>query len=189
MCEGTSIVIASLWRGWVLGPISVLVLVALGAAGGLFLGQFARRWFGQVNGLPADGAPHVVRPSVATALVHEIAPDDARDEVPTATATATTAAAAERRTLIEACIRLRSLVSDAGLREILDDALSSGGVVAMIPTGEKFDPSLHHSIGVVMTTEPRLDMTIATTDKPGYMDHGRVIQAAEVSVHRYTEGN
>lgn len=91
----------------------------------------------------------------------------------------------ERAALVHACIRIRTVTSDAAIREIADDGLAGGGVLTIIPTGERFDPQRHQSIGEIATTDPAQDCIIARTDRPGFEDHGQRIRPAEVLVQRF----
>ena len=92
---------------------------------------------------------------------------------------------AERAALVQACIRIRTLTSDPALQEIADDGLAEGGVITVIPTGQRFDPHRHQSVGELPTADPAQDCIIARTDRPGYEDHGRRIRPAEVLVLRF----
>lgn len=91
---------------------------------------------------------------------------------------------AERAALIQACIRIRILTTDPAIGEIADDGLAKGGVVAVVPTGQRFDPRRHQSVGELPTADPAQDCIIARTDRPGYDDHGQRIRPAEVLVLR-----
>ncbi|HEX4428009.1 MAG TPA: nucleotide exchange factor GrpE [Frankiaceae bacterium] len=95
------------------------------------------------------------------------------------------APSAERAALVLACIRIRGLSSDPAIREIADDGLAKGGVVPIIPTGQRFDPHRHQSVGELPTADPAQDCIIARTDRPGYDDHGRRIRPPEVLVLRF----
>jgi hypothetical protein len=92
---------------------------------------------------------------------------------------------AERAALVLACIRIRSLTSDPSIREIADDGLAKGGIVTIIPTGQRFDPHRHQSVGELPTADPAQDCIIARTDRPGYEDHGQRIRPPEVLVLRF----
>jgi hypothetical protein len=99
--------------------------------------------------------------------------------------TSTKGLSTERAALVQACIRIRMLTSDPAIREIADDGLSDGGVVTVVPTGERFDPQRHHSVGEVATNDPAQDRIIARTDRPGFEDHGQRIRPADVLVLRF----
>ncbi|HEX4016424.1 MAG TPA: nucleotide exchange factor GrpE [Frankiaceae bacterium] len=92
---------------------------------------------------------------------------------------------AERAALVQAVIRIRTLTADPAIREIADDGLAESGVVTIVPTGERFDPRLHQSVGELPTADPAQDCIIARTDRPGFEDHGRRIRPAEVLVLRF----
>ena len=94
---------------------------------------------------------------------------------------------AERAALVQACIRARDMVSSEVVRRILGDALADAGVGEVDPTGERFDPDIHCSVGLVHTTDPHLDSMVESSERVGYLDRGRQLRLADVVVYSYGE--
>ncbi|HTW08437.1 MAG TPA: nucleotide exchange factor GrpE [Acidimicrobiales bacterium] len=90
-----------------------------------------------------------------------------------------------RQALVEACIRARDMVSGGSVRRILGDALAEAGVREVDPTGERFDPERHCSVGITNTPDPALDDVVASAERVGYEDRGRSLRAASVIVYSY----
>ncbi len=89
---------------------------------------------------------------------------------------------AERDALVQACIRARDMTGGGAVRRILGEALALAGVTEVDPAGQRFDPDVHCSVGVLHTPVPRLDATIASAERVGYDDHGRHLRLPEVIV-------
>jgi hypothetical protein len=89
---------------------------------------------------------------------------------------------AERDALVKACIRARDLAGSGVVRRVLGEALALAGVTEVDPTGQRFDPDMHCSVGVLHTPLPRLDATVASAERVGYDDHGRHLRPPEVIV-------
>lgn len=91
--------------------------------------------------------------------------------------------AAERATLLTACIRARDLSPSPAIKQILGDALRKAGVTEEDPAGQPFDPDEHCSVGVMAAPSPTLDATVYRSERVGYRDHGRQVRPAEVVVY------
>ena len=95
---------------------------------------------------------------------------------------------AERDVLVRACIRARDLAASAAIRQVIGDALTKAGVIEDDPTGQRFDPERHRSVGVTPTGDPALDDTIASAERVGYLDRGRQLRPAEVILFSLAQG-
>jgi hypothetical protein len=93
--------------------------------------------------------------------------------------------AGERAALVGLCIdladRLRSTAP--GLRARAHRGLAEVGVVALEPDGHPFDRDRHDAVDREPTTDPARDRTVASTDRTGYADRGRVLRRPEVVVY------
>jgi molecular chaperone GrpE (heat shock protein) len=56
-------------------------------------------------------------------------------------------------------------------------------VVPVAPDGEPFDGAHHDAVDREPTTDPARDRTVASTERTGYLDHGRVLRRPEVVVY------
>ncbi|PVZ09954.1 nucleotide exchange factor GrpE [Actinomycetospora cinnamomea] len=94
-------------------------------------------------------------------------------------------AAGERDALIALCIDLadRLRTTAPGLRARLHRGLAEVGVVPLEPDGRPFDRARHDAVDREPTTDPARDRTVASTERPGYADRGRVLRRPEVVVH------
>ena len=95
--------------------------------------------------------------------------------------------AAERRSLVNACIRARDMVSSGAVRRILGHALAEAGVMEVDPTGQQFNPDVHCSVGLVHTKDPTLEAVIASAERVGYQDRGRQLRPPNVYVFTHAE--
>ena len=109
-----------------------------------------------------------------------------REDVQTGDA-AVTDTVAERRSLVNACIRVRDMVSSGAVRRILGDALAEAGVMEVDPTGQQFNPDVHCSVGLVHTKDPTLEAVIASAERVGYQDRGRQLRPPNVYVFTHAE--
>lgn len=93
--------------------------------------------------------------------------------------------AEQRGALISGCVRARGLLDDQLLIEVLDDALRHGGVHIVDPTGSRANPSEHRTAGTDPASAPNQDGVISRTLRPGFIDAGRVLRAADVVVYKW----
>ncbi|GAA4255938.1 nucleotide exchange factor GrpE [Dactylosporangium darangshiense] len=95
----------------------------------------------------------------------------------------------ERDLLVAAMIdigdRLRD--RDPALWKRLNRHLGEVGVECVIVDGQPYDERLHDAVGREPTADPDLQKTVASTERAGYVDRGRVLRLPEVMVFR-TEG-
>ncbi|HSK58109.1 MAG TPA: nucleotide exchange factor GrpE [Actinomycetospora sp.] len=93
--------------------------------------------------------------------------------------------AGERAALVALCIdladRLRSTAP--GLRARAHRGLAEVGVVPLEPDGRPFDRHRHDAVDREPTTDPARDRTVASTERTGYADRGRVLRRPEVVVY------
>ena len=96
-----------------------------------------------------------------------------------------TSQATERAALVELCVDLadRLRTTGPGLRARLHRGLADVGVVAVEPDGLPFDGAHHDAVDREATTDPARDRTVASTERTGYLDHGRVLRRPEVVVY------
>ncbi|MBO0868448.1 MAG: nucleotide exchange factor GrpE [Micromonosporaceae bacterium] len=97
---------------------------------------------------------------------------------------AASADAADRATLIRACIYLRDRITSTALAQRLDQALEEVGVVTLQPVGEPFDPTWQEAAGVEPTQDPAHVGTVAMVETPGYADRGVLLRAPVVTVYQ-----
>jgi hypothetical protein len=157
-------------------PFEILLVAAALVAGAVIANGFGsatrRRARGDASARPARAKPPAEMSAVA-----------ARATVVAGSAAAPiTDPRTERDILVRACIRARDLATSSALRQVLGDALTQAGVTEEDPTGERFDPDLHRSVGVTSTADPELDAVVASSPRVGYSDHGRQMRPAEVIV-------
>ena len=96
-----------------------------------------------------------------------------------------TAPSTERAALVELCIDLadRLRTDGPGLRARLHRGLADVGVVPVEPDGLPFDGAHHDAVDREPTPDPARDRTVASTERTGYLDHGRVLRRPEVVVY------
>jgi molecular chaperone GrpE (heat shock protein) len=95
----------------------------------------------------------------------------------------TTTPAQDRATLVALCIDLADRLDATGLRARVHRGLAEVGVVPVAPDGEPFDGAHHDAVDREPTTDPARDRTVASTERTGYLDHGRVLRRPEVVVY------
>ncbi|MDP9643018.1 molecular chaperone GrpE (heat shock protein) [Actinopolyspora lacussalsi] len=93
-------------------------------------------------------------------------------------------ALAEREKLIELCMYAFDRTRSAGVTERLTEGMSTVGVTALRPDGERFDPTRHEAGGTVATGDHSLDGVIAETEVLGFSDRGHMLRAPVVVVYR-----
>ncbi|SDJ86041.1 GrpE protein [Actinopolyspora mzabensis] len=93
-------------------------------------------------------------------------------------------ALAEREKLIELCMYAFDRTRSAGVTERLTEGMSTVGVTALRPDGERFDPTRHEAGGTVATGDHSLDGVIAETEVLGFSDRGRMLRPPVVVVYR-----
>jgi hypothetical protein len=118
------------------------------------------------------GRPEPVRAAPAPARPAPASPASAVDPAP----------AQQRDSLVRLCVELYDGLDNPALRERLARALAEVGVVAVQADGMVFDPRQHRAIGRVTATDPALHNLVASTERPGYADHGQLLRPADVSV-------
>ncbi|GAA0745685.1 nucleotide exchange factor GrpE [Dactylosporangium roseum] len=95
------------------------------------------------------------------------------------------AADADRRALVQACIYVRDRVTSKALGDRLGTALQEAGVTTVEPVGARFDPAHHEAGGATPSSDPALIGSIAAVEVPGYVDRdGRVLRAPIVTVYQ-----
>lgn len=94
-------------------------------------------------------------------------------------------AAGDRAALVALCIDLadRLRTTAPGLRARAHRGLAEVGVVPIEPDGHPFDRARHDAVDREPTTDPARDRTIASTERTGYVDRGRVLRRPEVVVY------
>jgi molecular chaperone GrpE len=97
------------------------------------------------------------------------------------------AAARDRTLLVELCVDLYDRLTSDGLRDKLRVGLGRIGIELVTAEREPFDPAAHEALGVVETTEPQLDGVVASTQRSGYSDHGRLTREPAVLVYRLAD--
>ena len=90
----------------------------------------------------------------------------------------------ERTALVLLCIDLADRLRGAGpgLRARLHRGLADVGITPLEPDGLPFDGTHHDAVDREPTTDPARDRTVASTERTGYLDHGRVLRRPEVVV-------
>ena len=88
-----------------------------------------------------------------------------------------------RDELVAACIRHRDQVRDEPLRAVLQRALAGVGVREVRADGERFDPHRHETVDRAPAADPALHDTVASTERCGYVDNGRVLRVPRVVLH------
>jgi hypothetical protein len=61
--------------------------------------------------------------------------------------------------------------------------LRDAGVSEVIPDGERYDPTSHHVVGLVATSDLALVDTVARTVQPGYVHRGQLIVHPRVALY------
>lgn len=61
--------------------------------------------------------------------------------------------------------------------------LEGGGLVAIDPVGERFNPEEHEAVALAIPDDPALDDTVSATFQKGYRFRGMVIRHAKVQVY------
>ncbi len=149
-----------------LGVLAVLVLAV-----GVWLGRATKR-------RPRPAAPPPPPPQVPAPAPPPRAPIAADRAV-------LDRLASQRAALISGCVRTRSMLDDQLLAEILDDTLREAGVQIVDPTGMRANPSEHRTAGTDPASTPDQDGVISRILRPGFLDAGRVVRAAEVVVYKW----
>ena len=65
--------------------------------------------------------------------------------------------------------------------------LAAAGLERIDPTGERFDPTLHEAVSVVLALDPALDHRVSAVFQAGYRFKGTLVRPAKVQVYS-TEG-
>ena len=91
----------------------------------------------------------------------------------------------DRAALVALCIDLADRLRTAapGLRARAHRGLAEVGVVPIEPDGHPFDRTRHDAVDREPTTDPARDRTVASTERTGYADRGRVLRRPEVVVY------
>lgn len=93
--------------------------------------------------------------------------------------------AGDRAALVALCIDLADRLRTAtpGLHARVHRGLAEVGVVPLEPDGHPFDRARHDAVDREPTTDPARDRTVASTERTGYADRGRVLRRPEVVVY------
>lgn len=94
------------------------------------------------------------------------------------------AVAEERARLVELCVDLHDWLPGEGLRDRVMHTLEQAGVDLVTGEGEPFDPLVHEAAGETPTTDDELDSRVASTQRVGYRDRGRLVREPVVLVYR-----
>ena len=99
-----------------------------------------------------------------------------------------TARDGDRRKLIDGLIDLADRLRDhnPGLWKAANRRLEEVGVTVYLPDGETFDSSRHNAVGYQETSLPVNHLTVASTERTGYLDRGEVLRVPDVIVYRAT---
>ncbi|WP_029136868.1 nucleotide exchange factor GrpE [Nakamurella lactea] len=97
---------------------------------------------------------------------------------------ANSAAADERRQLIELLIYAWDRARSPGVWERLAAGLAEVGVQVLRPDGEPFDPNAHEVGGTEPTDDVSKIDTVAETEVAGFADRGVLIREPVVVVYR-----
>jgi hypothetical protein len=92
---------------------------------------------------------------------------------------------AQRKALVVGSVKVRGLLEDQLLTNLLDDALREGGVSVFEATGDPMDPARHRVARTVPAPDPGADGVVAQTLAPGYADDGRIVRPADVVVYKW----
>jgi hypothetical protein len=91
----------------------------------------------------------------------------------------------QRAALVAAVIEVRDSVPSEALRERLGRALQDVGVRELtVEPGQPFDPQWHRAVDTTPTADPAQVNTVATTERPGYVDGATTLRLPEVIVYR-----
>ena len=90
----------------------------------------------------------------------------------------------ERDELVRACIELRERLPGHALDASLRETLARVGVTEVSGDGEDFHPERHRAVGRRPTNDPAMHNRVASTERPGYRDHDRLLVPPEVIVYR-----
>ncbi|WP_159029078.1 hypothetical protein [Streptomyces viridochromogenes] len=117
------------------------------------------------------------------------APAADADAVESAKRPETSGPVAERERLVSGCIELgdRLLTVNPALWERLNGELAGVGVHAVVADGERYDREAHDALDKEPTDDPDRHLTVASTEFPGYLDHGRLLRRPQVIVYRKEE--
>lgn len=95
---------------------------------------------------------------------------------------------AQRTILRDTMIEVRDLVTIEAVRGRILEALQRAGIEEISPDGQTFDPTKHHAIDRVPTTNPTDHNRVAFTERPGYRDGNVLVRPPDVGVYRLKEG-
>ncbi len=91
----------------------------------------------------------------------------------------------QRGALVSGCVKVRGLLDDPLLADILDGALRDAGVSVFDPTGQFKDATRHRVDHTVPAADAADDGLVARTLTPGYLDGDRLLAPAEVVVYNW----
>ncbi len=91
----------------------------------------------------------------------------------------------QRGALVSGCVKVRALLDDPLLADILDGALRDAGVSVFDPTAQIKDATRHRIDHTVPAPDAADDGLVARTLTPGYLDGDRLLAPAEVVVHKW----
>jgi len=93
----------------------------------------------------------------------------------------------ERALLAELCVDMHDRVPAEGLRDKLRLGLGRVGIEIIAAGGQSFDPVQHEALGTVPTDEHALVETVASTQRSGYSDRGRLVREPGVLVYQLSD--
>ena len=93
----------------------------------------------------------------------------------------------ERAALVELCVDMHDRVPSEGLRDKVRLGLQRAGIEIVSAEGQSFDPAAHEALGAVEAPDRRLAGTVASTQRSGYRDHGRLVREPAVLVYESSD--
>ena len=95
---------------------------------------------------------------------------------------------ADRDALVRALIETADQVSSEAVRTTIVQRLGAVGVEpVVVAVGERFDPTTHSGVDAAAAPSPEQNDTVASLERPGWVDRGRVLRPPEVVVNRWEE--
>lgn len=105
----------------------------------------------------------------------------------TAAVRSTTDPKGQRSALVKALVDLDEYLNGA-VRKSSRDLLADVGVAVVTPRkGSRFDPERHKAVDFELVDDPTRHRTIASVERSGFDDRGRMLRDPEVIVYRHEE--
>ncbi len=172
----------ALSTGWI--GVALVLLLGLGLAWAL-----SRSLSAAAAADPGGGRPPAAEPPVGAAAASEPRAATTAAAEPQ-TDGAGGPAARDREVLVRACVELSDSLTSEALSRRLRDALHRAGVQAvLVDEGAAFDATHARIVDRVPTDDPALDNRVAGTERPGYVDRGRILRVPEVMVYKLEGGS